>query len=179
MAAAVLLAGCAAAPRDDADVARVDRLLAAVAARLELAARLAEERWNARLDNDEPIRERESIDAAVAHSFTHSLAPEVVRDVFQAQLDAARMVQEALRTRWNAERKTPSAAAGSTGAAIWRELDRTAPQLLDALARAYPVLRREGGRELLEQRARTAFVALPGGTRAATAAVAPMWQLAQ
>jgi hypothetical protein len=179
VATALLLAGCAAAPPSQTAVANVDRLLATLAARLELTARLADERWNARLGGDEPMRERESIDVAVSHSFAHSLAPEVVRDVYQGQLDAARIVQDTLRAEWNAERRIPSAAAGGTGAAIWRELERTTPQLLDALARAYPHLRGDGGRELLEQRARTAFASIPGGTRAATAAVAPIWQLAQ
>jgi len=177
--AAALLTGCITKPPTDAEVAHVDRLLALIAERMELAGRLAQERWNARLGVDEPLRELESIDAAVARSLDFSLPPEIVRDVFQAQVDAAKIVQAALRQRWSAERRAPGAHAGDGGAGVWKEIARNTPALLEALARAYPALRKDGGRELLEKRMRTAFVSTPGGEPAAAAALDPLWQLAQ
>ena len=177
MVALSLLAGCSSPPAiPDADLARVDNVLALMKTRLELAAAVAREQWVARGPVDDSDDELRLVRDAVNRTARYTLPPEVIHDFLQAQIDAAKQVQRSLHAQW---RSAPPAAAATRPQDDARQtLAATTDPLLVALSQAYPVLRREGGRTVLEQRMKIVLHGVPGGAPAATKAVAPLWALA-
>ena len=173
-----LLAGCADQPAaPQADRIKLDNLLTLMKARLENAAQAAREAWLSKRVIDPSRAQADDVDSAVNHAVQYSLPPEMVRDFFLAQIEAAKHVQSMLYSRWQAEPasrpKGPSANPDSPRARI----EPLNTPLLAALAAAYPILRREGGRRLLQERSNALLTGIPGGTQAVALAVAPLWDL--
>lgn len=175
-----LLLGCAGQPTfSAAEQLKLDELLVTMKSQLELAAQAARDSWLAHRPVDDPRAEAEFVDSAVNRAFEHTLPPETVQEFFRAQIEAAKHVQSTLHQQWQSEPKTrPQAGAMSADAARAR-VAPSSTALLSALAHAHPVLRREGGRKLLEERADVVFAGVPGGPHAATLAITPLWKLAQ
>ena len=84
------------APRHD--LATLDRLLRLMQQRLTLMHEVARWKWNAGQPVTDAERERELLHSVVEGGRGKGLDPELVRSFFAAQLEAARLVQQAFRS---------------------------------------------------------------------------------
>jgi chorismate mutase len=174
----LLACGCATASAfTSADTARVDRLLGLVKERLEVAPEVARTKWNTRAAIEDLPREKQIIDGVARGAGEHGLDPKVAAAFFTAQIEASKIVQNALHAEWTGARQPPFAKVADLGKDIRPVLDRLTPAMMSALAEALPVLRQPGGRELLQRRAHTILAHAPGGDAAVRAATAPLLQL--
>ena len=89
-------AGVPVAPRPD--LATLDRLLGLIQQRLTLMHEVARWKWNAGQPVRDAEREREVLHSVVEGGRGKGLDPELVRSFFAAQLEAARLVQQAFRS---------------------------------------------------------------------------------
>jgi len=80
------------------DLADLDRLLRLMRQRLALMQEVARCKWNACLPVTDAQRERELLHSVVERGRGKGLDPELVRSFFAAQLEAARLVQQAFRS---------------------------------------------------------------------------------
>jgi chorismate mutase-like protein len=178
-AAHLLLAGCAEPPiRTQAEQHKLDELLGLVKARLEFAAQAAREAWLSRRPIDEPGSEEGVVDAAVNRAFEYTLPPELVREFFLAQIEAAKQVQSMLYAQWQAQADSRPKVSNASPDRLRPRVEPLSAPLLESLAQAYPVIRSPGGRQFLEQRTQAMLTDLPGGAKTAALAVAPLWRLA-
>lgn len=169
------LAGCSSAPPTEADRRSIDDLLALMRARLEHAAHAALDSWSARGAADDGAAAADLVDAAVNRSLEFTLPPELVREFFTAQVAAASFVRTALHTRWQAQ---PESRPRARDAASVPPRAPAATDMLEALAKAYPVLRRAGGKDLLLERADKLLGGLPGAGKTMVLALAPLASVA-
>ena len=116
------------APRRD--LADLDRLLRLMEQRLALMHEVARWKWNAGKPITDPERERESLQSVVERGRGKGLDPDLVRSFFAAQMEAARLVQQADFDRWTAKDGTPRA---GLSVSAWRvdihgQLGKSAPK---------------------------------------------------
>jgi chorismate mutase len=143
----LLLASWAAGGCQPADVAVVprrdlttlDRLLRLMGQRLALMHDVARWKWNAGVPVTDRQRERESLQRVVERGRGKGLDPDLVRSFFEAQMEAARLVQQADFERWEANGQGPFADTTSL-AVLRRRIDRLNRELIDALAELRPWL---------------------------------------
>jgi hypothetical protein len=80
------------------------------------------------------------------------LDPDLVRSFFAAQMEAARLVQQADFDRWQAHKQEPF--ADTTSLAVLRQrIDQLNSELINALAELHPWLWRQPVQQALPQRA--------------------------
>ena len=138
-----------AAPRRD--LATLDRLLRLMRQRLTLMHDVARWKWNAGRPITDAERERELLHNVVERGRGKGLGPGLVRRFFAAQLEAARLVQQADFERWKANKQGPFADA--TGLAVLRQqIDQLNRKLIDALADLGPRLSGQTVQQALPQR---------------------------
>jgi chorismate mutase-like protein len=134
------------------DLAELDRLLRLMQQRLTLMHEVARWKWNAGQPVTDPQRERELLHSVVERGRGKGLDPELVRPFFAAQLEAARLVQQADFDRWQANKQEPF--ADSTSLAVLRQrIDHLNRELIDALAELRPWLSGQTVQQALPQRA--------------------------
>ena len=86
------------------------------------------------------------------HGRGKGLDPELVRSFFAAQMEAARLVQQADFDRWKANQQEPF--ADTTSLAVLRQrIDQLNRELIDALAEVRPWLSGQTVKQALPQRA--------------------------
>jgi chorismate mutase-like protein len=124
------------APRRD--LAELDRLLRLMAQRLELMHDVARWKRNTGQPITDPERERELLKTVVEQGRDKGLDPDQVRSFFAAQIEAARLVQQADFDRWKAKKK-PFADTASL-AVLRQQIDDLNRELIDALAELRPWL---------------------------------------
>jgi chorismate mutase len=139
-----------AAPRRD--LASLDRLLRLMEERLTLMHEVARWKWNTGQPITDPQRERESLQSVVERGRGEGLDPDLVRSFFAAQMEAARLVQQADFERWKANEQQPFAGAKSL-AVLRRRIDQLNGELIDALAEFRPWLSGQTVQQALPQRA--------------------------
>ena len=138
------------APRRD--LADLDRLLRLMEQRLALMHDVARWKWNAGNPITDPKRERELLQGVVERSRGKGLDPDLVRSFFAAQMEAARLVQQADFDRWKA--KNQKAFADTTSLTVLRQrIDNLNRDLIDTLAEVRPWLSRLTVQQALPQRA--------------------------
>ena len=138
------------APRHD--LADLDRLLLLMEQRLTLMHDVARWKWNASKPITDPERERESLQSVVEHGRGKGLDSDLVRSFFAAQMEAARLVQQADFDRWKANKQQPF--ADTTSLAVLRQrIDDLNRELIDALAGVRPWLSGLTVQQALPQRA--------------------------
>ena len=135
--------------RDRADL---DRLLRLMQRRLTLMHEVARWKWNAGQPVTDAQRERELLHSVVERGRGKGLDPELVRPFFAAQLEAARLVQQADFERWKANQQGPFADATSL-AVLRQQIDQLNRELIDALADLGPRLSGQTVQQALPQRA--------------------------
>jgi chorismate mutase len=138
------------APRRD--LASLDRLLHLMEQRLALMHEVARWKWNAGQPITDPERERALLQRVVERGRGKGLGPELVRQFFAAQMDAARLVQQADFDRWAANKQGPSAEPTSL-AVLRQRIDDLNRELIDALAELRPQLSGRTVQQALPQRA--------------------------
>jgi chorismate mutase-like protein len=125
------------APRRD--LADLDRLLRLMERRLALMHEVARWKWNAAKPITDPERERELLQSVVERGRVKGLDADRVRSFFAAQMEAARLVQQADFDRWAAKKQEPF--AGTTSLAVLRlQIDNLNRELIDALVEVRPGL---------------------------------------
>jgi chorismate mutase-like protein len=174
----VLLGGCAGQPAvAQADRLKLDELLTLMKSRLELAAQAARETWLSKRAIDDSRAEADEVDSAVNRAFQYSLPPETVRDFFRAQIEAGKHVQSVLHAQWQARPELRPKISSPSSEAPRPRIEPLSTAMLAALRAAYPILRGQSGKQLLQQRANALLKDVPGGAQAATLALAPLWYL--
>jgi chorismate mutase-like protein len=134
------------------DLADLDRLLRLMQQRLTLMHEVARWKWNAGQPVTDAQRERELLHGVVERGRGKGLDPELVRPFFAAQLEAARLVQQADFERWKANKQQPFADAKSL-AVLRQRIDQLNGELIDALAELRPWLWGLAVQQALPQRA--------------------------
>jgi chorismate mutase len=177
---AVVSAGCATtASFTAAETTAVDRLLGLIKERLDVAPDVARTKWNTRAPIEDLPREKQIIDGVAGRAPEFGLDPQVAGAFFTGQIEASKVVQNALHAEWTASRQPPFAKVADLGKDIRPVLDRLTPEMMRALADALPALQRPGGRQLLEARSQVILAGAPGGAAAVREAVAPLMKLSR
>ena len=143
-------AGVPVAPRPD--LATLDRLLGLMQQRLTLMHEVARWKWNAGQPVTDAERERELLHSVVERGRGEGLDPDVVRSFFAAQMEAARLVQQADFDRWKAKNQKPSADTKNL-AVLRQRIDQLNSELINALAEVSPWLWGQTVQPALPQRA--------------------------
>src|SRR6185503_1356082 len=177
---AILTSGCATTARFTAvDTAPVDRLLGLIKERLDAAPAVARTKWNTKAPIEDPARDKQILDEVSKGATEYGLDRQAARTFFMAQIDASKVVQNALHAEWTATGQQPFANVADLGKDIRPVLDRLTPAMMRALAEALPVLQQRGGRRLLEAQTRAIVAKAPGGEAAVREAVAPLLTLSR
>jgi chorismate mutase len=176
----LLAASCAtAATFSAADTATVDRLLGVVKERLDVAPEVARTKWNTKAPIEDLPREKQIIDGVAKGAGQYGLDPQVAGAFFQGQIEASKVVQNALHAEWTARKQPPFEKVADLGKDIRPVLDRLTPAMMRALAEALPVLQQPGGRQLLEAQSKVVLAKAPGGEAAVQEAIAPLLQVSR
>ena len=143
-------AGVRVAPRPD--LATLDRLLGLMQQRLTLMHEVARWKWNAGQPVRDAEREREVLHSVVEGGRGKGLEPDLVRSFFAAQMEAARLVQQADFDRWKAKNQKPFADTKNL-AVLRQRIDQLNTELINALAEVRPWLWGQTVQPALPQRA--------------------------
>jgi chorismate mutase-like protein len=152
---ALAASGCRPADVPDGprrELATLDRVLRLIEQRLTLMHDVARWKWNTGQPITDPQRERELLESVVERGRDKGLDRDLVRSFFAAQLEAARLVQQADFDGWKAHRQGPF--AGTTSLAVLRRrIDQLNRELIDALAEVHPWLSGQTVQQALPRRA--------------------------
>jgi chorismate mutase len=161
------------------EIGRVDRLLQLIQKRLELAPTLAETRWKTSSRIEDGMSEQTVIDAVGARSATLGLDAELATRFARAQIDAGKIIQTARHREWAAD--TSLAPARDTTANVF-QASTPEPEFSAAMIKAFrdavAVLRRRGGRSLLDARAADLIHVGGPDLLAGQAALRPLYDIA-
>jgi chorismate mutase-like protein len=154
------------------DLTGLDRLLRLMGQRLTLMHDVARSKWNARQPIAAPQRERELLRRVVEQGRARGLDPKFVESFFVAQMQAARLVEQADFDHWKTVKQMPF--NGTTSLPILRRrIDNLNRELLDVLADVSPVLSSAAIQQALPQRAEKILVGVcPAAVR--HTAIAPL-----
>jgi chorismate mutase-like protein len=100
--------------------------------RLTLMHDVARWKWNEGQPITDPKRDRELLQSVVERGRGKGLDPDLVRAFFTAQMEAARLVQQADSDRWKAKQQRPF--ADKSLAVLRQRIDDLNRELIDALA---------------------------------------------
>jgi chorismate mutase-like protein len=133
------------------DLADLERLLRLIEQRLALMHDVARWKWNAGQPITDAQRERALLQSVVERGRGKGLEPDLVRSFFAAQMEAARLVQQADFDRWTANKQMPFAETKCL-AALRHQIDDLNRELIDALAEVLPRLSGQTVQHALPQR---------------------------
>jgi chorismate mutase len=151
---ALATGGCrpvAAPDTSQPNLAKLDRLLRLMEQRLLLMHDVARWKWSAGKSILDAQRERELLRSVVEQGRDSGLEPQLVRSFFAAQMEAARLVQQADFERWKTKKEKPTASKDL--AVLRRRIDELNRELIDALAEVGPCLSEQRVQEALPERA--------------------------
>jgi chorismate mutase len=181
VAALVLALACTLAPACASsralappDSAALDRLLALIVERLEVAPDVARAKWNTHAAIEDLPREQQVITTVGNSAATYGLSREDAEGFFRAQIEASKIVQRAMTTQFTADRRPPFPTVRSLDTDIRPILDRLTPEMLRALSASLPIMESAAARRMLERRRHRFAPKVPGGDRAMAVAVAPL-----
>ena len=133
-AACVFLASCATSqPAPPSDFSRLVDLSAA---RLEISRQVALSKWDSGFPVADPPgdpREQQVIAAAAAEAATRGVSPELASAFFADQIEASKLIQIALITRWRRAGEAPTEPRADLSAQLRPALDRLRPMFIDEL----------------------------------------------
>jgi chorismate mutase len=135
-----------------ADLANLNHVLQLMHQRLELMHDVARWKWNAGKPIADPQREAELLESVVQKGREKVLDPELARSFFSAQIEAARLVQQADFERWKTAKQGPFAETTSLEV-LRKRIDELNMELIDPLGKLGPPLGEPGVQEALSQRA--------------------------
>lgn len=133
--AALSLSGCA--TREEP--AALDALLTVIGQRLALADPVALSKWDSGKPVEDLPREQQVIDGAGARAVEFKLQRNDVQQLFRAQIEANKLVQNALLAQWHAAGAAPDLPRRSLADDIRPQLDILQTRLLQAYAAFLPL----------------------------------------
>ncbi|MES2356350.1 MAG: gamma subclass chorismate mutase AroQ [Pseudomonadota bacterium] len=136
------------------DTAKIDRLLQLIDARLAIARMVAQAKRNADLPIDDPAREENILKQALSEASSRGVPESLVRNFFQDQFAASKLLQLRLHEEWQRKKQPPFSAAPNLNHDIRPVLDRITPQLIVALHDVQKTLANEEGRQYFLNRAK-------------------------
>ncbi|MEP7084823.1 MAG: hypothetical protein ABI854_08810 [Betaproteobacteria bacterium] len=158
---------------------RIDALLRHIQQRLDLAPALAETRWKTMARIEDSASEQTAIDAAGAEALKIGLDAELAARFAQAQIEAGKIIQVARHREWATN---PGAAPSRHSTTDPFRASAPEPAFTSALLRtlrdAAGVLRRPGGRRLLDARAADLIHVGGPDLLAGQAALKPLYDIA-
>lgn len=126
-------------PAEPAGAANAETLYRLIDARLELMDEVAAFKWHRDLPVEDRAREAEVLQEAVTDALRFGFTPDSSRAFFEAQIEAAKAVQQHWFARWEAGEEPPE--ADDLNARIRPELSRLGRDIVAAMAAAGPVAR--------------------------------------
>ena len=168
-----------------ADIARIDDLLRHVQARLDLAPKLAESKWISMTRIEDSEGEEKLLATVRDRSPRLKLEPEFAASFARAQIEAAKSIQASRHRQWALDRATApprNVQRGPTDVAWPAPARIDAPfddRELEALRDAMPVLKRPGGRMLLDARAADLIQVGGADLIASQIALEPLYRIAR
>ena len=166
-----------------ADVARVDRLLLLIQRRLEQAPHDAEVKWTSMTRIEDSEGEQRAIESVRSRSARAGVDSAVATAYAQSQIDAVKSIQAARHRQWALDaRSAPARNSERAPMEIVYQSPKADPALTDAELRALRdalgVLRRVGGRRLLDARAAD-HIRAGGDLLAGQTALKPLYAVAK
>lgn len=119
--------------------ALLDPLLEAISERLMVADQVALSKWDSGQAIEDLPREQQVIASARNRSAEFELDADSVQQLFRAQIEANKRVQNALHAQWRSAGHAPETARQDLGRDIRPTLDRLQTQLLQAYANFQPL----------------------------------------
>ena len=153
---AVLGTGCFRPQAGPPAPVQVDRLLELMNKRFAVMLDVARAKWNTKAPTEDPARERALLAAMADAGREFDLDPVITTAFFAAQIEAAKIIQRAAFSEWEAEKRGPFPDAPDLIRDIRPKIDAIGRELLKALAEF-----KRGGRipsEELQRRAETWLV---------------------
>jgi chorismate mutase len=162
-----------------AQVGKIDRLLRLVQQRLDLAPVVAETRWKTMGRIEDDASEQALVDSVKARGQQIGLDTALAARFAIAQIEAGKIIQTARHRHWAADAQQAPKRSGAGDP--FKSSPSTEPELgtdmLAAMRDAAPVLRRKGGRELLDARAADLIRVGGADLLAAQAALKPLYDI--
>ncbi|MCT0224242.1 gamma subclass chorismate mutase AroQ [Synechococcus sp. CS-1328] len=176
----VITCGCSSSvSANSTDTTTVYRLLLLIRDRLEVAPEVARTKWNTKAPIEDLPREKLIIYKVIKGATNDGLEPKLAEIFLTGQIEASKIVQKELHAEWAAKRQPPFPSVADLGRDIRPVLDRLTPAMMRQLAQALPILRRPGGRQLLDLQVKTVLGHSPWSEKATQAAVAPLLKLSR
>jgi len=113
-------------------------LVATSARRLAIAERVALAKWTGRVEVEDAAREAQVVHSAVQYGAPKGLDERLIANVFNAQIEANKVVQYSLLGDWHRNGRAPAHKPVNL-AAIRLELDRLQTDLIEELADLRPL----------------------------------------
>jgi len=123
------------AQSNDAPIDRLQPLVEASAARLDLADQVALSKWDNGTPVDDAVREAAVIAASVRSGESQNLDSGFVADFFKAQIEANKVIQYALLAKWRRSGGPPPHGPVNLVTTVRPQLDRLQIALVSALAK--------------------------------------------
>ena len=118
---------------------KIDRLLSLMDQRLAVATLVARAKWNSGAAIDDPVREGQILDRLAASLKDVDASEKMfVRQFFQAQFDAGKIIQQHLHAQWRNNGQPAFANPPDLVRDIRPALDSLTPQLIEALLQVRP-----------------------------------------
>ena len=112
--------------------------------RLSLMTGVARAKWNNGSAIEDPVREQQLLNDVGSKAQALGLSAEWAQHFFRLQIEAAKEVQYCLFAQWTAAGQKPFQEVQDLRTTIRPELDRLTVQILQELARQWPVLSKAG-----------------------------------
>jgi len=117
----------------DAGSEPLRHLLQLMSQRLLLAPAVAQSKWNSGGAIDDPVRERQILQALAKQAQAYGVDEARAVVFFQTQFDAGKLWQRELHAQWRAQRQPAFATAPDLAGTVRPQLDALTPQLLTTL----------------------------------------------
>lgn len=166
-----------------ADAARVDRVLKLIQQGLDRAPEVAAARWKSMTRIEDSDGEQRAIDSTRAQAARLGLDPDLAAQFQRAQIDAGKAIQAARHRQWALEgAAAPARTSDRAASVIVYQAPAPVPafntEALRALREAALVLRRAGGRRLLDARAADLIQIGGADLLASQVALKPLYDIA-
>lgn len=157
-----------------ADADALDRLIGLIGDRLTVMPDVARNKYNSGAAVEDLPREAQVLAAVAAQAERAGVTRALAESFFQAQIDAAKMLQQARIDAWTAEKRPPFADVPDLALDIRPKLDALTPGLIAALLEAGPLLNAPQTKRRLEKAAVGYAVVHPQDAAAFRRALAPL-----
>jgi chorismate mutase-like protein len=149
-------------------------LLSLIRARLDLMSGVAQAKWNRKLPITDPKREATLLEGLQARGMKRNLPGNFVREFFEAQIKAAKLIQEQHFADWNANQHPPFPQPPDLEREIRPKIDKLNEQLLEALSQYCAERSNHGADEQLDSTAKTVFETAPFSKEVIQSALEPL-----